>query len=100
MSTSREIEMMIPDAMSVEVNDDSLTVELDDGRTLSVPIVWYPRLSRATPAERANFCIEGGGSVIHWPDLDEDVSVEGLLAGRRSMESQGSFARWLAGRGS
>jgi hypothetical protein len=68
---------------------------LDDGRTVSVPIGWYPRLAHGTPAERANCRACGAGSGIHWPDLDEDISVEGLLLGKKSAESSASFARWL-----
>lgn len=85
-------------AVRVAVSDDTLTVDLEDGRTISVPIVWYPRLAYATPLERSNFEIAGAGYGIHWPDLDEDIGVDGLLLGKRSTESQASFARWLAGR--
>ena len=63
-----------------------------------MPIVWYPRLAYATPEERSNLAIVGAGYGIHWPDLDEDIGVDGLLLGRKSMESQASFARWLASR--
>jgi hypothetical protein len=66
---------------SVTVGNDQLTVGLYDGRTISVPIAWYPRLANATAAERARFEIAGGGYGIHWPDLDEDLSSEGLLRG-------------------
>ena len=85
-------------ATNVAVSDDALAVELDDGRTLSVPLAWYPRLLHGTPAERGEWRLIGRGEGIHWPALDEDISVEGLLAGRSSGESQRSFARWLAGR--
>jgi len=85
-------------ALEVRVTDDTLSVDLTDGRSLAVPLAWYPRLSHATPAERANWRLIGSGEGIHWPDLDEDVSVEGLLAGRRSGESQESLGRWLAQR--
>ncbi len=81
--------------VSVEVTDDTLSVDLEDGRTISVPIGWYPRLAYSTPAERSNFQISGAGFGIHWPDLDEDIGVEGLLLGKRSTESPASFARWL-----
>ena len=97
MSISR-IEMEVPDAVGVEVNDDTLTVELSDGRSISVPLAWYPRLLHARPKERRRWRLIGGGQGIHWDDLDEDISVEGLLAGRRSGESQASFKRWLAAR--
>jgi hypothetical protein len=69
-----------------------------DGRTLTVPLAWYPRLAHGRPEERANWRLIGRGEGIHWPDLDEDISVDGLLAGRRSGESQASLARWLAER--
>ncbi len=72
-----------------------LTVELADGRTVSVPLLWYPRLANATADERRNWRLIGRGEGIHWPDLDEDISVAGLLAGRRSGESQRSLKRWL-----
>jgi hypothetical protein len=90
--------MQIPEATRVEVSDVSLTVELVDGRSVSVPLLWYPRLVDATLAERGNWRLIGRGEGIHWPDLDEDISVAGLLAGRRSGESQHSLNRWLDGR--
>ena len=65
----------------VRVSEDTLAVDLADGRTISVPLSWYPRLMRATPAQRAKWEIAGGGYGIHWPDIDEDLSVEGLLRG-------------------
>ncbi|MDI5985263.1 DUF2442 domain-containing protein [Halomonas sp. M4R5S39] len=70
--------------MSVQVDDDRLTVELMDGRAIAVPLAWYPKLSSATPAQRNNWEIAGGGYGIHWPDLDEDLSTEGLLRGARA----------------
>jgi hypothetical protein len=73
-------------------------VDLADGRTITAPVAWFPRLANGSPAERANWRLIGRGDGIHWPDLDEDVSVEGLLAGRRSGESQESLRRWLQGR--
>jgi len=88
-------EIKIAKAQRVIVSDDTLTVDLTDGRTISVPLAWYPRLLHGTPAERNNWRLIGGGEGIHWPDLDEDISVEGLLAGRPSGESQRSFKRWL-----
>ena len=72
-----------------------MTVHLDDGRALSVPLAWYPRLLHGTTQEREKLELIGHGEGIHWPDLDEDVSVEGLLAGRRSVESDASLSRWL-----
>jgi hypothetical protein len=85
-------------AQNVVVTDDALAVDLNDGRTISVPLAWYPRLLNGTSAERNNWSLIGGGEGIHWPDLDEDVSVENLLAGKPSGESQSSFKRWLASR--
>ncbi|MCC6169917.1 MAG: DUF2442 domain-containing protein [Caldilineaceae bacterium] len=79
----------------VVVTDDTLSVDLEDGRTIAVPIGWYPRLAHGTPQERTNWQISGGGYGIHWPDLDEDIGVEGLLLGKKSGESRTSFARWL-----
>ena len=81
--------------LNVTVTDDTLSVDLDDGRTVSVPIGWYPRLAHGTDAERANLQISGAGYGVHWPDLDEDIGVEGLLLGKRSSESATSFQRWL-----
>ena len=85
-------------AQIVTTNDEALTVDLADGRTIVVPLAWFPRLAHGTPSERANYRLIGGGEGIHWPDLDEDISVESLLAGRRSGESQLSLRRWLDGR--
>jgi hypothetical protein len=85
-------------AQQVTVTDDALVVDLVDGRTVSVPLPWYPRLAHATAAERANWRLIGRGEGIHWPDLDEDISVAGLLAGRPSGETQSSLRRWLASR--
>jgi hypothetical protein len=82
-------------AQHITVSEDSLAVDLSDGRTIIVPLLWYPRLWHGTPEERNNFEIIGDGTIIHWPDLDEDLSVSGLLAGRRSGESQQSLQRWL-----
>jgi len=85
-------------ATSVRVSDDALIVDLSDGRTVSAPLAWYPRLLRGTAAERGNHQFIGEGLGIHWPQLDEDISVEGILAGRRSYESTESLERWLASR--
>ena len=81
-------------AMEVSFSEDAMRIALDDGRTISVPLAWYPRLLSGTPDERENFELTGDGEGIHWPDLDEDISVEGVLAGRRSAESSRSLARW------
>lgn len=85
-------------AQQVSVSDDALTVDLDDGRTITVPLAWYPRLLYSTPGERVNWRLIGKGQGIHWPDLDEDISVENLLVGRPSNESQSSLQRWLDAR--
>ena len=66
---------------SVELDDDRLTVELMDGRAIAVPLVWYPRLAKATARQRRNWELAGGGYGIHWPDIDEDLSTDGLLRG-------------------
>lgn len=86
-----------PVAVAVEVTDDYLTVVLDDGRRVSNPIEWYPRLVHGTPEERNNYELYDG-EVIRWADLDEDLSVESIVAGRRSGERQESIERWLAAR--
>jgi len=85
----------LPNAMSASITDDSLTVELSDGRTIAVPLTWYPRLLYGNAEERKNWRLIGKGKGIHWEHLDEDISVEGLLAGRPSSESQNSFKKWL-----
>ena len=93
--SSSMIEIQVADAVEVYATDDRLVVELEDGRTISLPLSWYPRLLHGRPKERNNYQLIGGGSGIHWPDLDEDLSVEDLLAGHRSRESQASLQRWL-----
>jgi hypothetical protein len=85
-------------AESIHFSQDSMTVALDDGRALSVPLAWYPRLLNGTDIERGKYELIGDGEGIHWPALDEDISVEGLLAGKRSAESDASLARWLQSR--
>jgi len=86
MSTSA-VEFEIPDAVDVSVTGETLSVELSDGRTISVPLDWYPRLTHASQEERSNWRIIGDGHGIHWEDVDEDISVAGLLAGKPSAES-------------
>lgn len=88
----------LPRAERVRVTRDSLVVELKDGRTLSAPLAWYPRLLHSTQAERRNLRLIGAGEGVHWPELDEDISVDGLLRGLPSGESQASLNRWLAKR--
>jgi Protein of unknown function (DUF2442) len=84
----------------VAITEDSLTVELSDGRTVSVPLAWYPRLFHGNQKERKNWRLIANGEGIHWRDLDEDISVENLLSGKPSGESQASFKRWIEERGS
>ncbi|HMP75572.1 MAG TPA: DUF2442 domain-containing protein [Kiritimatiellia bacterium] len=86
-------------AKCVSVNDESLVVELTDGRTISAPLAWYPRLLHGTAKERNTWRLIGSGDGIHWPDLDEDISIAGLVAGHPSGESADSLARWLKTRG-
>jgi hypothetical protein len=92
---SSTIESGYATAANVRVDADALTVELTDGRVVSVPIGWYPRLSIGTAAERSNWRLIADGRGVHWPDLDEDVSIENLLTGKASGESQASLKKWL-----
>jgi hypothetical protein len=80
------------------VSEDTLSVELADGRTIAAPLAWYPRLMHATAEEQNTWRLIAGGRGIHWPALDEDISVANLLAGQPSAESQSSFKKWLASR--
>jgi hypothetical protein len=94
MSISR-VETQMPLAQDVTASADTLSVSLSDGRTISVPLAWFPRLVYASPAERRNWRLIGRGQGIHWEDVDEDISVDGLPAGLPSGESQASLATWL-----
>lgn len=87
-----------PRALIVSVTEEALVVDLVDGRTLAVPVAWYPRLSHGNGQERADWELIGSGQGIHWPKLDEDISVADLLEGRRSAESPDSLEKWLLGR--
>jgi hypothetical protein len=91
-------ELNVPKVQSVTVGRSKLTFQLADGRSVSAPLDWYPRLKAGTLAERKHWELIGAGFGVHWPDLDEDISVEGLLLGKRSMESDRSFRAWLARR--
>ena len=97
--TSLASEQKEPRARSVVVTEESLTVDLTDGRTIIVPLVWFPRLWHGTAEERSEFEIFGDGTYIHWPDLDEDLTVAGLLAGLPSSEAPQSVKKWLEARG-
>ena len=92
-------ELVGPAATHVTVSETTIDIKLSDGRSLSVPISWYPRLEHGTEAERNNWTLIGSGLGIHWPDLDEDISVEALIAGNPSNESKASLAKWLSSRG-
>ncbi len=85
-------------ARNVKVTNEELIVELEDGRTIMVPLAWFPRLLHSTPEERANWRLIGDGEGIHWPDLDEDIAVEHLLLGIPSQETQQSLQKWLQSR--
>ena len=92
------IELRMVSAQNVNVTDDALIVDLSDGRTVSVPLAWFPRLLHGTSEERNKWWLIGGGEGIHWPNLDEDISVENLILGKPSGESQKSFKKWLEAR--
>jgi hypothetical protein len=96
--TTLAIELRMVSAQNVQVTDDALIVDLSDGRTVSVPLAWFPRLMHGTQEERNNWRLIGDGEGIHWPDIDEDISVENLILGKPSGESQKSFKRWLEAR--
>lgn len=93
-----EADARIARAVAVSVNVHTLEVALDDGRTISAPLAWFPRLLQATPAERDNMRLIARGEGVHWPDLDEDISIDSLIAGRASAETGASLKRWLATR--
>lgn len=97
MSTSNPVAELAA-ARQVRVTNEALVVELDDGRVMSVPLAWYPRLAEATASERRRWELIGPGIGIHWPDIDEDISVEALLLGQRSNESDASLRRWRTSR--
>ena len=97
--TSLAIEFRMASAQNVQVTEDAFIVDLSDGRTLSVPLAWFPRLLHGTPEERNQWRLIGDGEGIHWTDLDEDISVENLILGKPSGESQKSFKQWLEARG-
>jgi hypothetical protein len=96
--TTLAIELRMVSAQNVQVTDDALIVDLSNGRTMSVPLAWFPRLLHGTPEERNKWRLIGEGEGIHWSDLDEDISVENLILGKPSGESQKSFKKWLEAR--
>ena len=89
------IEIRVAQIVDVHITDETLTVDLSDGRTVSVPLAWYPRLVHSTPTERNHWRLDGRGEGIHFSDLDEDISVENIVAGMPPSESQRSFQRWF-----
>ncbi len=91
-------ELEVPNAETVKISKDTLSVNLSDGRTISVPLAWFPRLLHSHPEERNNWRLIGKGQGIHWEDIDEDISIKNLLAGRPSGESQSSFKKWMENR--
>ena len=92
------IEFTVPTAQNITITFDALTVDLSDGRSITVPLAWYPRLVNASKSELDNWRFVGKGFGIHWEDIDEDISIEGLLLGKPSGESQTSFKKWLSSR--
>lgn len=97
MNTS-PVDMLTLTAQDVRFSEDDFTVDLSDGRTITIPLAWFPRLFHATLAERGHWRWIGRGIGIHWPELDEDIAVEDLVLGRPSGEGQESLRRWLAAR--
>ena len=95
---SLKIDLKASTAQRLNITDDALAVDLADGRTLTVPLAWFPRLAHGTLSERENWRLLGNGEGIHWPDLDEDISVQSLLGGQRSGETQESVRKWLKAR--
>ena len=93
--TTLTTDLELARAVDVTITEDTLAVDLADGRTISIPLAWYPRLLSGSPEERQHWRMTGDGQGIHWESLDEDISVEGLLAGRPSGESEKSLKRWL-----
>lgn len=96
--SSLETEIILAAVTDVEISDEFLTVGLNDGRQISIPLSWYPRLYHATAAEREEYRLIGAGERIHWETIDEDISAESIIAGRHSQESQTSLETWLKSR--
>ena len=94
--TSLMVDLLeVPKIQTIEITDDTLSVDLSDGRTISVPLAWYPRLLHSSVNERNSWRLIGSGEGIHWHQLDEDISVKNIILGQPSGESQTSFQRWL-----
>ena len=93
--TSSATEILEARARGIEITEDALSVDLVDGRTIIIPLAWFPRLWHGNMDECRRFEILGDGAYLHWPDLDEDLCVSDLLAGRRSGESASSLKKWL-----
>jgi hypothetical protein len=98
--TSSAADVTLPLAVAVEAGERSLTFALSDGRTISIPLSWYPRLAEATLSELNHWRLIGKGEGVHWPDLDEDISVEAIVRGKPSGEAPASLQRWRSTRGS
>jgi hypothetical protein len=98
--SSSTTEPSVVRAETVTLTGDTITAELSDGSSIYVPLAWYPRLLHGSPDDSLNWRLIGGGVGIHWPELDEDISVGNLLAGQASGESQQSLKRWLSQRDS
>jgi hypothetical protein len=96
--TSSAAEIALPRAVAVKASDASLSFALSDGRTITVPLSWYPRLAEATQTEHDNWRLIGSGEGVHWPDVDEDISIDAVVTGRPSAEGTASLQRWRAGR--
>ncbi len=96
--SSLVLEIQEARAQHILVSEDSLQIDLTDGRSIIAPLMWYPRLWHGSPAERSNYQIIGDGEYIHWPELDEDLTVSGVLAGYRSAENPKSLKKWIDGR--
>jgi len=94
--TSLMVDLLeVPKIQTIEITDDTLSVDLSDGRTISVPLAWYSRLLHSSVNERNSWRLIGSGDGIHWHQLDEDISVKNIILGQPSGESQTSFQRWL-----
>ncbi len=92
------LEIEAPLIEGVSLSEDTLTADLRDGRTISVPLAWFPRLMHSSPKERENWRLIGSGEGIHWDEIDEDISAKGLLLGKSANESPESFKQWLKAR--